>query len=108
MASYVVSLDGEVTFAPEGIVAEVLQNVRTILSTRKGTVPLDRDFGISWDHVDAPMPIAMMRQKEEILDALERYEPRAIVESIDFDETADASEGLARPRLRISIEETDQ
>jgi len=106
MASYVVSLTEEVDFAPQGVVQEVLQNVRTILSTRKGTVPLDRDFGLDWSFIDAPTPMAMMQAREEIIDALERYEPRAVVESIEFDQTADAKEGLLRPKVKVSIEET--
>lgn len=52
--NFVVSLDSDVNFAPETEVVEILQNVRTILATRKGSVPLDRDFGLSWQYLDAP------------------------------------------------------
>lgn len=34
--NFVVSLDSDVNFAPETEVVEILQNVRTILATRKG------------------------------------------------------------------------
>ena len=53
--NFVVNLDADVDFNPASVVAEVLQNVRTILSTRKGSVPLDRDFGISWEYLDRPI-----------------------------------------------------
>ena len=49
--NFVVSLDSDVNFAPETEVVEILQNVRTILATRKGSVPLDRDLdcpGSTW------------------------------------------------------------
>ena len=48
MAQYTVTLSSQVDFAPSDEVREILQNVRTILSTRKGSVPLDRDFGLTW------------------------------------------------------------
>lgn len=51
---HVLNLSQPISFAPGTVAAEVLQNVRTILATRKGTVPLDRDFGLEWEHVDKP------------------------------------------------------
>ena len=45
MSRYVVNLSSTVDFAPETEAVEILQNVRTILSTQIGTVPLHRDFG---------------------------------------------------------------
>ena len=39
--------------------AGLAQEIRMVLATRKGSVPLDRDFGLSWDHVDRPMGEAM-------------------------------------------------
>jgi len=42
-------------------VAEVMQNVRIILTTRKGTVPLDRDFGISQEFLDSPINITQAK-----------------------------------------------
>ncbi|MFR8581099.1 hypothetical protein [Bilophila wadsworthia] len=32
------------------------QEIRTALATRKGSVPLDRDFGLSWELIDLPLP----------------------------------------------------
>ena len=32
------------------------QEIRTALATRKGSVPLDRDFGLSWELIDLPPP----------------------------------------------------
>ena len=51
---YKVTLDEKINFAPDSEVEEILQNIRTILSTRIGTVPLDRDFGTTWEHIDKP------------------------------------------------------
>lgn len=34
----------KLNFKPDSVQVEVLQNVKTILTTAKGSVPLDRDF----------------------------------------------------------------
>lgn len=103
--NFVVNLDADVDFNPANVVAEVLQNVRTILSTRKGSVPLDRDFGISWEYLDRPIDVAQMLMRSEIIDAVSKYEPRATVESVVFEGSAeDALDGILKPKVTISIE----
>lgn len=104
MSKYVVNLSTPVNFAPETEAEEILQNVRTILSTRIGSVPLHRDFGISWEHLDKPYPVAKQLMMVEVIEAIERFEPRAKVESVEFDETIeDAMEGLLKPRVVVVI-----
>jgi phage baseplate assembly protein W len=103
---YSVSLNDKVDFAPRSEVEEVLQNIRTILSTRKGSVPLDRDFGVSWAHIDKPFQVAKTLQIAEIHEAIEKYEPRAKVLDVIFNQdTADAMEGILKPRVIVSIGE---
>ncbi len=102
--SYVVSATSQMNFAPETETEEILQNIRTILATRVGTVPLDRDFGLSWEHLDKPYPVARSLMTAAIVEAIENYEPRAVVDSVDFDnDVEDAMDGLLRPRVAISI-----
>ncbi|WP_432643627.1 hypothetical protein [Acidaminococcus sp.] len=99
--SYIV--DGNpatVDFAPRGLVEEVLQNVRTILSTVKYSVPLDREFGVSGSVVDLPMPQAKAMLSGEIFAAVKRYEPRAIIQSIDF---SGEENGKLVPALEVRI-----
>ena len=104
MSKYIVSLGSSVNFAPETEAEEVLQNVRTILSTQIGTVPLHRDFGISWEHIDKPYPVAKQLMMVEVIEAIEKFEPRAKVESVEFDESTDsAMEGLLKPRVIVVI-----
>lgn len=103
--NFVVNLDNDVDFKPVSVEAEILQNVRTILSTRKGSVPLDRDFGISWEYLDRPIDVAQMLMRSEIIDAVSKYEPRAKVESVEFEaSTEDVMDGILRPTVTISIE----
>lgn len=104
MSKYRVGQDSiGVDFAPEGVM-EILQNVRTIITTRKGSVPLDRDFGLPWDAVDQPLPVAQMLMRSEVIDAIERYEPRAKVTSVDCAEDVEgAMDGVLKPIVTVQI-----
>lgn len=106
MSRHLVNMSTAVNFAPETEAEEILQNVRTILSTPIGTVPLYREFGISWEHVDKPYSVAKQLMMVEIIEAIEKFEPRAKVESVEFDETIEsAMEGLLKPRVIVMIGE---
>lgn len=62
----------------------VLRNIAVILATRKGSVPLYRDFGLSWDALDKPEPIARAMMVAPVREAIEQWEPRARFVDIDF------------------------
>lgn len=101
---YKVNLDSAVNFAPETETEEILQNVRTILSTRLGSVPLDRDFGMSWEYLDRPYPVAKALVQAVIIETIQEFEPRALVVSVSFPEDiVDAMEGLLKPTVIVSI-----
>ena len=102
MAEYSVSLTGSLDFSPDSTVKEILQNVRMILSTRVGTVPLDRDFGVSWDMVDQPIGVAKLMIQAQVIEAVQQYEPRAKVTRGAFDDTG-AIDGQLRPTVTVSI-----
>lgn len=86
--------------------AEILQNVRVILSTLRGTVPLDRGFGLSATWLDQPAPEAMAGLSAEIVEAVERWETRARVVSVQFRAGPDAAmDGRLFPVVRISLQE---
>ena len=44
-----------IDFAPDS--EEIHQNLRTILTTARGSVPLDRNFGIDMSVIDLPIPL---------------------------------------------------
>lgn len=105
---YQVSLNDGVDFAPQSEAEEILQNVKTILSTRLGSVPLFRDFGITWEHIDKPLPVAKSLMLAAVIDAVEEFEPRAKVRSVEFEEDTDnAAEGILKPKVIISIGEEE-
>lgn len=95
-----VGVDLKVNFNPATEEEEILQNLRTILSTMKFSVPLDRSFGVGADFVDAPTSEARALAENEYFKAIREYEPRAVVESIEWE--ADI-EGMLTARIEVSI-----
>lgn len=87
---------------PASEIAEIVQNVRTILGTVKGSVPLDREFGVDGTMLDMPMPRAQALYQQAVLSAIERYEPRARVVSVSFD-TSDGMAGRLAPAVTIAL-----
>lgn len=83
-------------------VASVIQNIAVLLATRKGDVPLYRDFGLSQTFVDKPIPVARVLLYAEIKEAVELYEPRAEVVDITFQEDRSAP-GRLIPTVEVEI-----
>ena len=76
------------------------QEIRTALATRKGSVPLDRDFGLSWELIDLPLP----ESRPEIGRGLERCVPRIKVKSVTFrTDTSGAADGKLTPVVTVEI-----
>ncbi|MSS82373.1 GPW/gp25 family protein [Acidaminococcus fermentans] len=96
-------LTRDIDFAPKTVRAEILQNVRTIISTVMYSVPLDRAFGIDASFLDRPMAVAQAAISSEILRAVRRYEPRATITTISF--TGD-EDGKMVPKVEVSINES--
>ena len=94
---------GAINFAPSSTVEEVIQNVRTIMTTTVYSVPLDRTFGINPDMLDLPIPAAMARLTAEIVAAVQRFEPRAAVTEVTF--AGDGADGILKPSVRLRIKE---
>ena len=94
-------IDNEnIDFAPSTEYEEILQNVKTICTTIKGTVPLDREFGIDGGIVDIPANIAKAQISAKIIEAVRLYEPRANVVKVTFRES-DSQEVLPVVSIRI-------
>lgn len=90
----------QIDFFPTSVLEEVIQNVRTIVTTIKYSIPLDREFGMDGSVVDLPINIAQAKLTNEIFRAVRRYEPRAIVESITFQ---GEEQGRMIPTVEVSI-----
>lgn len=71
-------------FSPSDTYQEILQNVKAIITTLRGNVPMDRAFGINPAVVDEPINIARARLSSEIVKAVKEFEPRADIRNINF------------------------
>ena len=91
-----------IRFNEQELVNSVLQNIAIILSTRKGSIPLYRDFGLNMDFLDKPMPVAKVMMIAEVREAIERWEPRATVTDVSFTEDA-AVPGRLIPTVEVEI-----
>jgi phage baseplate assembly protein W len=63
---------------------EVLQNVRIIVTTRIGTVMLDRKFGLEYNFLDAPQNKAQLMMVQQLCMGLTNFEPRVTFSHIQF------------------------
>ncbi len=80
------------------------QEIRMLLATRKGSVPLDRDYGLTWEYLDLPLPEAMPWMIAEIATQLEKYVPRIRVRSVEF-RSDDPAEGILQQTVTVEIRE---
>ncbi len=92
---------GAIDFAPSSRTAEILQNVRTVLTTLKKSVPMDREFGISGEVIDLPIASAQARLTSEIVAEVNKYEPRAQVIGVFYQ--GDGEEGVLTPIVKVRL-----
>lgn len=61
----------------EAVVEEIARNISVLLGTPEGTCAGDRRYGVSWDFVGLPVPVAENMLTLELAEKLPLYEPRA-------------------------------
>lgn len=76
-----------INFAPANEIEEIGQNIRMIVGTVKGEAPFARTFGIDASAQDEPDLVAQARFTGAALEAITEFEPRAAVDSIEFEQT---------------------
>ena len=81
---------------------EIIRCVRNIIMTPVGTCPLYRDFGINTSFVDYPIDVAQNMCAVEIMEKVERYEPRVSVSEVTF--STDELNGKLRAKAVINRE----
>ncbi len=90
----------QINFAPATEIEEIIQNVKTILSTTKFSVPLMRDFGIDASFIDMPVNAVKAKITNEVFMAIKENEPRAAVKEIIFSNGID---GVVELKVRVNI-----
>lgn len=98
----VLANQNEINFYPANVVEEVAQNVRTICTTQKYSVPMDRLFGVDASIVDRPTPKAIAQMQAELIQAIRKFEPRCRVKKVSFDGDVD---GKLTAKVRIEIKD---
>jgi len=94
------SMPRDVIYGAKDIL-EIIQNCRTILTTPKGTVPLDREFGISAELIDSPTPGIRAKAEQEIFLAFKKYEPRVVIKEITW--KAELLSGKVMPNVAVQV-----
>lgn len=92
---------GPIELMPETEVEEVMQNVRMILGIRRGTVPIDRAFGLDTSALDSPSPAARAILTATVAKDIATLEPRARLVELTMREI----DGVLEPIVRISVVE---
>jgi len=93
--------EADVDFGATGL-AEILQNVRTILMTPKGSQQMDRNFGMDMSYIDMPMNLVINQLISYAMVALSEYEPRVQLEDIKFD-ISNAIDGGLIATVKINV-----
>jgi uncharacterized protein len=83
---------------------EIAQNVRTIITTWRGSVFTDRMFGIDPAIIDQPENMVLALLVIDVTEQVEKYEPRVDIVSINFDRS-NLGNGEIIPVVRFRIKE---
>ncbi|ARD47567.1 hypothetical protein [Sporosarcina sp. P33] len=90
----------EINFNPVSELEEIVQNIHTIVSTVKYSVPLYREFGVNATFLDEPTPLIKSKLIAEVTEKVEYFEPRVLVEEILMEGNED---GRIIPTLVFSL-----
>lgn len=86
------------TFATDAM-AELDRKLALLYSTREGTMPLDREFGINTDFVDMPPEVAKSLYTAEITKKTAQFIPEVRVQSVQW---IHGGEGAFYPKVVIT------
>jgi len=88
----------EYTFAGDWL-AELDRQMSLLLSTREGTMPLDREFGLNMDFVDRPPEIAKSLYTAEVTKKVATFIPAVRVQEVTWSR---AEGGQLKPKVVIT------
>ena len=67
----------------------LLQQLRLLTSTRKGSVPLDRDLGLDFSFVDRPIGVVRSLYAAKLTEAISKFIPALSIVEINWSGGAD-------------------
>lgn len=83
---------------------DLYKQLNNLLSTRKGTITINRDFGIDWNVLSQPLDEAESSFVVELMEQIEAYIPELKASEIEF--TVEPENGKIIPT--ITIERSEQ
>ncbi|MCL2201272.1 MAG: GPW/gp25 family protein [Oscillospiraceae bacterium] len=93
-----------INWFPKSREEEIINNLRTLISTPMGSVPMNRALGINASFIDDPAPKAIARATISIFEAIQEFEPRVEVVSVDYVPAVEqALLGKFYPRVVVRI-----
>lgn len=78
----------EYTFSDDSL-ADIDRQLNLLLTTRAGTMPLDRAFGLSMDYLDRPAPVAKSLYVAELVEKVGTFLPAIRVREVQWQAGAD-------------------
>ncbi|NBH27681.1 hypothetical protein D3Z60_18330 [Lachnospiraceae bacterium] len=78
---------------------DILRCLNTLYSTKEGTQPLDRNFGLNWAFIDKPLPVAQQEYAFEVIKKTREYETRVRVREVTYE--FDESNGKMTPVVTL-------
>lgn len=93
---------GGITLNEQDKVASIAQNIAVIVATRMGDVPLYPEFGLERKFESKPINVAKQMMIAELDEAIEAFEPRAHVVSIEIN-VDEKNPGRFIPKVEVDI-----
>lgn len=84
---------------------EIIQNVENILSRIKGNIPLNREKGLEASLIDEPLEYVQVYMTGNIIDEIERDEPRFKVKEVLYD---NSNQVIGKLIIRVKGEILDE
>lgn len=102
---YTVTADNAYQFrmTPGSLAEEVGQNLMVLLLVLRGSQPLERGLGMTWNQVDRPIQQIQTDVAMELYDQVDRYEPRAEIVSVSC--AGDPLSGRVIPTIKFKLRE---
>lgn len=68
----------------ERLEESITRQLSTLYKTRRGSIPMHRDFGLLWEILAEPTPIFQNRFTVEVVTQTEKYVPGVAVDYIEY------------------------
>ena len=75
----------QISLCETDTITSIVQNINMLITTKQGTIPMYRQFGLPMNYIDKPLLIAKTIATSEIITAIQNFESRATLCSVTFD-----------------------